>query len=243
MSGLARSPVTPTRAKSVGPRKGSMEDAESSSTRKRPRLDSGDRAHRSMSADPLRATTSEGGPPNVPATTPGDYSSSRSHEAAEGPPVVVTTPSKVTINVREPAAAVSQTPSQKTTDDRPSTQAGALGDDGSSSRQASAPIMNPSIPKVVSAASSPPNSPEIEVAEVEDMNDAPVETKWMTLTSSTCKTGAKEARDLQALLLQGFPRISTARNMKHALSIIAGALQKGGVDLKLSKRNADLRRR
>lgn len=223
-SDLIRPPLTPTRPKSAGtgrPYRESMEDADSSSTRKRPRLDSGDRAYRSMSADPLRATPSDSGPAKAPATPPDGQPSSQSSEVANGLPPMAFTPSKVTINVREPAGNTSPTQSSTKLNGAPSMRGGGGGDETLAGHSDSSNKVDSPSPHIISVASSSSHSPEIEVAEVEDMNDDSGETRWKPLISTT---SAKDARDVQALLLDQFPHNS--RNVKQTLARIAAAFEK-----------------
>ncbi|KAJ5630629.1 ubiquitin C-terminal hydrolase [Penicillium longicatenatum] len=135
----------------------SMEDPDPQATRKRPRLDSGTRVGESLSID-ARAT-----PPAAPASdmdvTP---------DSAR--------PSKVTINVKSPfidmtaepenaSFTQSQNPHSPATTPQPSTTDNT--------------DMTPS--NVISIASSPTQSPEIEVAELEDMDQDPNTSSWRPL--------------------------------------------------------------
>jgi len=205
-----------------------MEDADPSSTRKRPRLDSGDRAHRSMSADPLGATPSNAGLAKAPATSPGGQPALQSSKAADGLPPLALKPSKVTINVREPAANTSPIQQITQTNVVSSIRGGGGGDAFSGTHQLSSAAVGSPSAKAISIASSPPRSPEIEVAEVEDMNDDLGETRWKSLASDTTITSAKEAKAIHTLLLDQFPHSSgqTGPALKQTVTLIAAALQK-----------------
>ena len=145
------SPQTPVRPSSEGPTpppRSSMEDGDSSVTRKRPRLDSGDRAYRSISAEPSSS---------VPTTSELSHALPTSDDKPHHSDTVMadqpqpSTPNRVTINIREQSRkAVQQTPE--------STQTSGL---------------QHSVANVVPRTPSPIGSPEIEVAEVED-GDGPV---------------------------------------------------------------------
>ena len=201
-----------------------MEDADSSATRKRPRLDSGDRAHRSMSADRLRDTATDSGPPGAPSTSSDGHLSSLPPEAADRVPPMSLTPSKVTItiNVREPA---------NTSPTHTSTQVNAIsslrGGDGRSDaavrdQDFSSKMDSPS-PNVISVGSSPPQSPEIEVAEVEDMTDDPGETRWKPMIRAT---STLEAKHTQRALMTAFPFGQQMIRWRKTLSQLAGVFEK-----------------
>jgi len=230
-SSLTRLPVTPTRAKSAGsssPHRDLMEDADPSSTRKRPRLDSGDRAHRSMSADPLGATPSNAGLAKASAISPDGQSALQSPEAGDGLPPLALTPSKVTINVREPTTNNSPTRQTTHSDTVSSIRGGDGGDEPSAPRPISSSNVGSPSAKPISVASSPPRSPEIEVAEIEDMNDNAGETRWKSLANATAPASAKEAMAVHALLLDQFPHSSgqTGSALKQTVTLIATVLQK-----------------
>ena len=199
-----------------------MEDTDSSATRKRPRLDSGDRSHRSMSVDRLRDASTGSDPEKAP-TSPADGRAviSPYEEAVSALPMAFT-PSKVTINVRGPAAALqSSTPLPP---DSPSlVGGGGKGIDLTAGDQDLGNKMEVSSPNVISVGSSPPQSPEIEVAEVEDMNDEPGKTRWQPLTSAV---NAYEARHAQQTLLNDFPFRHNTKSIRKTLSMIALALEK-----------------
>lgn len=187
-----------------------MDDADSSVTRKRPRLDSGDRAYRSMSAEASRATTEPG------HSTPskgelGDTQHATSQESDYlSPPN--RTPSKVTINVRDPARNGREDDMQRqiNTLDLPETAEKLLerGPD-------------PDLPNATSITSSPTRSPEIEVAEVEDMDEDTSDTKWRPLVSVVGGEGSDEA------LLDAFPFALQNNTLMEALAFISQTFEKG----------------
>lgn len=178
------SPRTPPpRAASEGPTpppRNSMEDADSSVKRKRPRLDSGETAYRSMSAEPSST---------VPASSElGQLPASSDDPAQDYDPIVQLTnastqtpggtPSKVTINVREPHSPYQPSTKEPMLEHMPSKepqtfQQGAKSDSGSADGEPM--LINqdaaPSSP-------SPVGSPEIEVAEPEDMGGPVGPTVW-----------------------------------------------------------------
>ncbi|KAL8902906.1 MAG: hypothetical protein Q9207_004295 [Kuettlingeria erythrocarpa] len=119
-------------------------------------------------------------------------------------PVVEGTPSKVTINVRDPAVLaspfISTAPVGQSTIDTDDELANSS-DPGRSKK------LTPPSPHVISPPSSASRSPEIEVAEVEDMNQEPGHTRWRPL--SNVQDSVKIKDDLWA----GFP----CRNRTHSI--------------------------
>lgn len=130
-----------------------MEDPDPQATRKRPRLDSGTRVGESLSIDACAT------PPAAPASdmdvTP---------DSAR--------PSKVTINVKSPTIDMTSDPSPSSTQPLPP----AASPQPSTTDNTD---MTPS--NVISIASSPAQSPEIEVAELEDMDQDPNTSNWRPL--------------------------------------------------------------
>lgn len=176
-------PPTLSRAASAGPRRNSMEDSDSSLTRKRPRLDSGSRSYRSMSADRIAPSTPtmESG---AALTTPSRSGASLKETSESNTvPVLEGTPSRVTINVKDPAhqdSHLTSTAQEHRRRDDHDTDRDELA--SSSDLEPSKRLTSPS-PNIISPSSSPSRSPEIEVAEVEDINQEPGHTKWRTLGS------------------------------------------------------------
>lgn len=215
------SPFTPNRATSAGhspPRRSSMEDADSSVTRKRPRLDSGDRAVRSMSADRVTAIPRSSEHTTVPAVANKDKALNHDMNEKAAAPFYDRTASKVTINVRDPAqnglssitvANGAHVPITADKDEKPA------------SNQTSIPgKVETEQPDIISVASTPTRSPEIEVAEVEDINQEPGETKWRSLTH------VMDGKDVQDALLSKFPYIEGNRDLRNTVLLISQALEK-----------------
>ena len=203
-----------------------MEDTDASGTRKRPRLDSGDRTYRSMSADRLGATPIDSGLAKGPETPPHPQTSSQSSETAGGLPSMSLTPSKeVTINVREPSAILSPTRTSAQVYGTTSLRGGGGGHDVPSSSHDPPNKTDSSPSNVISVTSSPPHSPEIEVAEVEDMNDESGETRWKPLISATSLMDAKE---IQQSVLDDFPYLGErGRNLRKTIALLAQTFEKG----------------
>ena len=212
--------ATLTRATSAGPSpppRNHMEDSNTSFTRKRPRLDSGERTHRSMSADPITASHSAAEGAKVPCTPPHTEKYSK---VATDHSILTSNdqnPSKVTINVRDPAQNESSTPRMNGTHlPASSDQNEAL---GSSQTEFSARL-EPKSSDIISVSSSPARSPEIEVAEIEDMNDERGETKWKPLASII------EAKDTQGALLEAFPFVDRSRSLRQTVILLSQAIEK-----------------
>ena len=212
-------PSTPVRASSAEaspPCRNPMDDSDLSQTRKRPRLDSGDRSYRSMSADELANTPSRNTLRHSPST-PARYQTATAKENETSVlPSVCGTPSKVTINVKDPLP--DDSPPQTTASISGMDTKGGQGVfsqapnvEGSTEAQASSP-------DVISVSSSASRSPEIEVAEVEDMNEMPGETRWRSLG---------EATEIQRRHLQDFPYVTRSRNPYHTIDAIITAIDKG----------------
>ena len=212
---------TPTRANSAGPsppRRNSMEDADSSVTRKRPRLDSGDRTRRSMSADRIYPIPSEPSNARASLTPPRGNASPKHTGIASISPSADRTPSKVTINVRDPAPHISPTPPiangahLSTTSDKQ--------DIPTSNQTESSTRINSMSSDVVSVTSTPARSPEIEVAEVEDMNQESGETRWRPLARLI------DAKETQGALLDLFPYGHRQTNLRHTVTLLGNAFEK-----------------
>lgn len=73
---------------------------------------------------------------------------------------------------------------------------------------------------VISVASTPTRSPEIEVAEVEDINEEPGQTKWRPLTN------VMDGKDLQEALMKKFPYASGVRDVRETVRLLGQAFEK-----------------
>ena len=202
-----------------------MEDADSSVTRKLPRLDSGERAYRSMSADgtlpPRAGPTQEELLPNTSGDAqeqePALALDNTAHHSLHG------TPSKVTINVRDRILDSSSPPHSMATIEVLESY-----DTTQPSRPASSINMSSTPPGIVTVSSSPAQSPEIEVAEIEDMDDDPRQTRWKPMVSIT------SMEDLQTELLDSFPLASRYHDPRQAVAYLAQAFEKGSYTLHYS---------
>ena len=214
---ITRTPSTPTRARSLGPNPGPgdpMEDSDVSNTRKRPRLDSGDRSYRSMSADPPRTSISE---KDMKGQNPSPLLASAlssESETVKSSQDASLTPTKVTINVRDPASN-SIPPSQSSGSEAlpPTIRGGGLPEPSSDAPEASV---------VASGRSSPSQSPEIEVAEVEDMDSEPTQTRWRPLGGMD----TIQSKQIQDRILREFPCFIQGRSLTKAIDVVANVLEK-----------------
>ncbi|KAJ5286999.1 hypothetical protein N7478_002685 [Penicillium angulare] len=183
----------------------SMEDSDPQATRKRPRLDSGSRVGESLSIDACAT------PAAVPASemdlTP---DSGR--------------PSKVTINVKSPnidmpsekVAPPSKQPEQPHTTSQPP------------SPTPNTDIPDTTSPNVVSISSSPAQSPEIEVAELEDMDQYPNTGSWGPLEDALRDHATREVVEVHdtASLIDSFPRYREDQNSRDNLRRVILMMEK-----------------
>lgn len=224
--GLSRPPNRATSEGPSPPPRNSMEDADSSVTRKRPRLDSGDRAYRSMSADGVLSTPPRAEPrkllPHPTDEDQGDLSDESPGTASTH--TLNGIPSKVTINVRDPILTGSPPPPHA--HDSPDI---ALDDQPGLSPSRS--IINlSSSPPVMITVSSPPCSPEIEVAELEDFEGHSGPTVWRA------SVGNMSAEELQSRLLDDFPLVTHRRNAYEAIGLLIGHANNGRSTVTFSPR-------
>ena len=202
-------PSTSDRAVSAGPQRNPMEDSDSSLTRKRPRLDSGSRSYRSMSADPFVPSPSAKESRTAHTTPPPDTNHFEPALRELADPAQDGTPSKMTINVRDPALQPSLAPTIPI-DDNITCQANDRDELANSSEQDLPKKPRSPSPIRISPVSSSSRSPEIEVAEVEDISQEPGCTRWRTLTSD--HNPIKTPNDLWAI----FPYQDRTQNVWEA---------------------------
>ena len=213
-------PSTADQASSAGPSprpRDYMDDSDCSLTRKRPRLDSGDRSYRSMSADELPVTPSHREQNGLPLAPTQDSQAD----------LMVSTPSqtpcKVTINVRDSGQSILQLPSAEAFQPTESTL---------QTNQHSPPQIveasaadDLSSPDVISVSSSPLHSPEIEVAEIEDIDDPSGYTKWRTLG---------DVAEIQQSILEDFPYHAPQRTLREDVELIVSHIEFGELVQKMA---------
>ena len=219
-------PRTPNRAASEGPSpppRNSMEDADSSVTRKRPRLDSGERAYRSMSADGSLSTPSRAGPG---ALLPHSDDSDRQQVVDQASHVVPAhtlhgTPSKVTINVRD--SILTSSPINAASPRTPFPQDVASEVHSPSTRSQTLAQSSPSPPMITTISSSPPRSPEIEIAELEDIDGHSGPTVWRTSDS------IMSIEELQSTLMDEFPLAEHYNSVLQAVAFLSNQMLHGTI--------------
>lgn len=171
-----------------------------------------------MSADRVRATPSalkHSRAPTPPLS--GNHSKSANEYYNSSP--IDRMPSKVTINVRDPIQNASSSQMGVHDTDEP---APADKDKMPPSSQFDSPgRIEPGSPDVVSVDFSPTRSPEIEVADIEDMNDEPGETKWRPLASLII-----QAKDTQGALLEAFPYAVPNRDLRQTVLLVSQEIEK-----------------
>lgn len=75
--------------------------------------------------------------------------------------------------------------------------------------------------EVISVTSTPTRSPEIEVAEVEDIFEEPGQTKWRPLV-----TNVIGAKDIQDALMKKFPYANGGRDVRDTVRLLGQAFEK-----------------
>ena len=194
-----------------------MEDADSASTRKRPRLDSGEQARRNMSTDRMEPTSPR----------PDTYPHPQTEHPEQDSPTqfsnrLPTTPTKVTINLRD-------TPSMSATAAAPEAHPVDAQERPAPTHKAEPePSHLPQSTDFSDIDASAHSSPEIQVAEVEDIGEEPSITRWKPLNDSIY-----QARIVQHNLLSQFPLLfdgnrTWAKNFAQISKLIESSDLKNG---------------
>ncbi|KAL4923242.1 putative ubiquitin C-terminal hydrolase [Aspergillus undulatus] len=181
----------------------SMEEIDPRSTRKRPRLDSGSGACEALPAP-------DETPAPLPKTAP-DAPVTADQEA----PTPNRPASRMTINMKSPTTAGNHSPAPESTKEP----------DVDTSAQASGEQPT----NVVSISSSPAQSPEIEVAELEDMDQDPNTTSWKSLGEALRDPSMPDVVELreQVYLPDDFPTLDQDREPRENLEDICAMIEKG----------------
>ncbi|KAI2935085.1 hypothetical protein CBS147320_819 [Aspergillus niger] len=203
-------PETTSSIDSTRPLGHPMEESDPQSTRKRPRLDSGSGTCESRSIpDETAATRFPNDIPDAPATTGQDASPS-SRPASR---VVIKLKSPVPDNMAsKPGDSPVEHPSGG---DLPTqSAAGETGLDASTA---------------ISLSSSPTQSPEIEVADLEDMDQDPNTSSWKSLGEAMREPETPEVVQLhdQPPLTETFPRLIIGNELRENLEEICAIIEKG----------------
>lgn len=199
-------PPRETSTEPTRPQHESMEDNDPHSTRKRPRLDSGSGVSDSLKMDEASASRMPDPSEPVPAA------SDEQEAAASDPPS-----NQVTINTKSPVSAEMTLESVDTS----TVQSG-----DPPSPDLAEPGMNEST--AISLNSTPAQSPEIMVAEVEDMDQDPSSSNWHPLHEAPRDGIAPEAQlQPQVSLTGNFPRVRRQYGLRDNVLEIAAILEKG----------------
>ncbi|KAL8707140.1 MAG: hypothetical protein Q9220_007777 [cf. Caloplaca sp. 1 TL-2023] len=215
-------PPSSSRAALAGPQRNSMEDSDTSLTRKRPRLDSGSRSYRSMSADPVVPSPSLEESTRVHTSPPSFKTADKAASKDDVSTAPDSTPSKMTINVRDPRLSGMAFASIAIAHENHEHHIFA--------KDELNPSVNPEPSKAAQVPSSnlacsppsPSQSPEIEVAEIEDMSQEPGQTRWRTLGNA--QNPARVRDELWAT----FPSQGLARSVGEALEDVDRQLRHRG---------------
>jgi ubiquitin carboxyl-terminal hydrolase 34 len=169
-------------------RSDSLEESGSQQDRKRPRLSSSNTDE--LSSEEALTDSACPAPAIIPSQTPAAQTSdsqtvtSSQHHSIKMPTSPGGLPSRVTINTR--SSLTNQPTHQPSTPPQSPDIAKALDHstsaDNKSSDTDSAPEIVAPLPETVSISSSPSKSPEIQVAELEDIDENPAETRWTPIT-------------------------------------------------------------
>ncbi|XHG03146.1 hypothetical protein AWENTII_006465 [Aspergillus wentii] len=190
------------------PKNDPMEDSDPQTTRKRPRLDSGSGACESLSTDETSASRTSDSTAAAPAAP--DQEASVSTRPA----------SRVTINMKSPTSV------DMTAESVDSTSPEQLGAEPAA--QSTDPD-DAHAPNVISLSSSPAQSPEIEVAELEDMDQEPDVSNWRTLGEALRDPVTPDVVQLhdQLLLTETFPKINENLDLRENVEEIWTIIEKG----------------
>lgn len=226
-------PPGPASPESTRSRRDSMGNTDSESIRKRPRLDSGSESREAMSTDDSSATA---------VSYDHDAASARSpRPTTSEPSTSQRPPSKVTINVKSPArpgnstdpvtALLQTSPSslpKSSLSDYDPALAATIADDATMAGAESS--------RAISISSSPLQSPEIEVAEVEDMDQDPSTSHWRPLGEALQHQSATEVVQLQDTLslTEAFPKVRGNRDLRDSVEEITNIIEKGQLEPSLS---------
>lgn len=210
-----------------------MEDTDPQSTRKRPRLDSGSRVCESWSTDEMSGRTAAATAPVTAADGAADQEASA---AAASRPA-----SRVTINVKSPTTGSRELESGPVDDPATSSSSSTTLPDQSSSAGGAPPTQSQSADtsntaagqasnNAISLSSSPVQSPEIEVADVEDVDqDTNTTSTWKPLGEAMRDRVTPEVVQLQdqLSLTDTFPKLHEHLGLRENLDEVCAIIEKG----------------
>lgn len=208
-----------------------MEDTDPQSTRKRPRLDSGSRVCESWSTDEMSGRTAAAAAP----VTAADGAADQEASAPASRPA-----SRVTINVKSPTTGSRELESGPVDDPATSSSSSTTLPDQSSSAGGAPPIQSKSADtdtaagqasnNAISLSSSPVQSPEIEVADVEDVDqDTNTTSNWKPLGEAMRDRVTPEVVQLQdqLSLTDTFPKLHEQLGLRGNLDEVCAIIEKG----------------
>lgn len=207
-----------------------MEDTDPQSTRKRPRLDSGSRVCESWSTDEMAGRTAAAAAP----VTAADGAADQEASAAASRPA-----SRVTINVKSPTTGSRELESGPVDDPATSSSSSTTLPDQSSSAGGAPPIQSQSADtdavagqasnNAISLSSSPVQSPEIEVADVEDVDQDTNTSNWKPLEEAMRDRVTPEVVQLQdqLSLTDTFPKLHEQLGLRENLDEVCAIIEKG----------------
>ena len=209
-----------------------MEDTDPQSTRKRPRLDSGSRVCESWSTDEMAGRTAAAAAP----VTAADGAADQEASAAASRPA-----SRVTINVKSPTTGSRELESGPVDDPATSSSSSTTLPDQSSSAGGAPPTQSQSADtsntaagqasnNAISLSSSPVQSPEIEVADVEDVDqDTNTTSTWKPLGEAMRDRVTPEVVQLQdqLSLTDTFPKLHEHLGLRENLDEVCAIIEKG----------------
>lgn len=212
--------VSPEPARSYGE---SMEDAVPQTTRKRPRLDSGSGSRETMSTDHSPAAHPT---PELAAASSAAVSAADNDEEAQAS---LRPASRVTINMKSPSlpgttdSPVETQPEQSSGDPAHSSGRPPI-PSGASSTEAGAQSST-----AISISSSPAQSPEIEVAEVEDIDQDPHTSNWRPLGEALRDHTSADVIQLHEplSLTESFPKLRGNLDPRESVEEIVNMIEKG----------------
>lgn len=218
-----------------------MEDTYTQSTRKRPRLDSGDHSNESMTMSVPSPSSASG---HCDDDKVAGSDSLVPHTTAPVPDPETPNPqrpsSRVTINMKSPTLhddsashTAEETPAATPSDPPP--QYVAVPEQQEQQHQTSMDIASHT-PAAISITSSPSHSPEIEVAEVEDMDQDPSTSNWRSLEDAL---RTPEEPDLvrihdEVSLAESFPRLRQDCDIREAIEETSNFLERGNISFSSS---------
>lgn len=183
----------------IQPHEHLMEDPDLQGTRKRPRLDSGSRESETLSIDRAALT---------PAAPASETDVARESDRPSN---------KMTINVKSPESEMAAEPAQSSP-----THPGTV------SRNQS-PEPDATSANAISLSSSPAQSPEIEIADLEDMDQDPNTSNWRPLEQALRDEAPHEVLKVEEMgsLVDSFPRVREKLSARENLQIICVMVERG----------------